>query len=486
MTNYAVQYPLHAAAARRDEAAVTAALANGHAVNARDNQGRTVVDCVFGDTPAPYTLLSGLRTAGGMSGVELDQQDGVIDQHDLDQMLLWAAAQNDLGAVQRLVLADANVNACDNEWSPLHYAILYQNSPLLEILLAHGADIQRRATSGLTPLDLAIISTDAWGGHLPGSVSRMPDIINRLIDLGATAGTAADQQTEYYLHHHIACVAPDTRARPEVHRARLAPQAAADLRDIVHRLDDNGLSLLHKAVVSDHLDLLDCVLATGMPINTRDAAGDTVLHTMHRHMCHPRGEAILYRLLQRGADVHAHNANGESLWDLSAGDAWLRDYLVRHGHAPSNGHVTPSAAVVNEIQSTRRMADFLAPVTGHTQTRLACAARLRLFDCVISAARTAPADPLRAAHLLTPDAGGIPPLRFLIATGEVTKLADPALWVGRGDDFRVLMKHFPARMREALTTPPADILGAIDAATAAHRRTILQHRRMPPPARKPR
>ena len=40
----------------------------------------------------------------------------------------------------------------DWDWTPLHFAATFRHPGVVDVLLAHGADVQARNKSGLTPL----------------------------------------------------------------------------------------------------------------------------------------------------------------------------------------------------------------------------------------------------------------------------------------------------------------------------------------------
>lgn len=66
--------------------------------------------------------------------------------------LVGAAARGDVAAVQQL-LDDRDPNEADIDgWSALHAAAVFDHASVVELLLAAGADVDARTTSGFTPL----------------------------------------------------------------------------------------------------------------------------------------------------------------------------------------------------------------------------------------------------------------------------------------------------------------------------------------------
>jgi ankyrin repeat protein len=86
-----------------------------------------------------------------------------------------AVWSGDLDAVNVMIAAGANVNACDEPRDPpLHLAIEQQSLPIVRRLIAAGALVNRDLRDGWTPLVHAIdIESDcAWQAHYePGHES---------------------------------------------------------------------------------------------------------------------------------------------------------------------------------------------------------------------------------------------------------------------------------------------------------------------------
>ena len=61
-----------------------------------------------------------------------------------------------LGIAKALVAAGAEINvAQQGGWTPLHAAAFHGHAPMVEFLLAHGADVQMKADNGQTALAMA-------------------------------------------------------------------------------------------------------------------------------------------------------------------------------------------------------------------------------------------------------------------------------------------------------------------------------------------
>ena len=70
--------------------------------------------------------------------------------------LTLAAWRGNLEAARWLVERGAHINAPARQWSPLHYAVLAGQTPVVDYLMAEGADINALSTNGSSVLMLAV------------------------------------------------------------------------------------------------------------------------------------------------------------------------------------------------------------------------------------------------------------------------------------------------------------------------------------------
>jgi ankyrin repeat protein len=75
---------------------------------------------------------------------------------ELDGELFAAAYRGDVDEVQRLLHRGADPNAVDGGWSVLHTAIEHDRPAVLRALLHAGADANRTAPKGWSPLHHAV------------------------------------------------------------------------------------------------------------------------------------------------------------------------------------------------------------------------------------------------------------------------------------------------------------------------------------------
>jgi len=188
-----------------------------------------------------------------------------------------------LDAVKLFLSRGANPNVRDEHGdSPLHVAIvLNRNEELIRTLLSNGADVTIRDIDGKTPLYLSIEKKRI--NYIPLLLSYKSDIF------------AVDNNG----------LTPYEKALKE------NPSIAYSLinKETVFQNDSDGNTILH-ITARDGGDalIINSILDHDASINARNKAGDTSLTIAVRQ----DKEAAGVLLLNRGADIFAANANGES------------------------------------------------------------------------------------------------------------------------------------------------------------------------------
>ena len=78
--------------------------------------------------------------------------------------LALAARAGCLPVVSALVAAGAEVDAVEPEsgWTPLHHAAAQRHAAVVDYLLAHGAEQERKTRRGQTPLGLALVTAPRY------------------------------------------------------------------------------------------------------------------------------------------------------------------------------------------------------------------------------------------------------------------------------------------------------------------------------------
>ena len=188
-----------------------------------------------------------------------------------------------LDAVRLFLIRGANPNVRDEHGdSPLHVAIILNRSEeLIRTLLANNADVTIRDIDGKTPLYLAIEKS---------RINSIPLLLSYKSDIFAVDNNG---------------ITPFEKALKE------NPSMAYSLinRETVFQNDSEGNTILH-ITARDGGDplIMNSILDHNASINARNKAGDTSLTIAVRQ----DKEAAGVLLLNRGADIFAANAKGES------------------------------------------------------------------------------------------------------------------------------------------------------------------------------
>ncbi|MDR1565766.1 MAG: ankyrin repeat domain-containing protein [Treponema sp.] len=220
----------------------------------------------------------------------LDRGAGVNIQDAKGNTVLHIACppQTHLEALKLFLSRGANVNLRDEHGdSPLHIAIILNRSPeLIQTLLSAGSDVSIRNIDGKTPLYLAV--QESRSNYPPLLLQYNSDIF------------AADN---------------DGVTPFEMALTRGSPLLYTLITDetVLHN-DNQGNTMLHIIIRNrGGTEIINYVLDKKGQVNARNKEGDTALHVAVRMNQQETGEL----LLNRGADIFAPNAKGESPLYLS-------------------------------------------------------------------------------------------------------------------------------------------------------------------------
>ena len=214
------------------------------------------------------------------------------ERHGLT-LLHYAALFDDVKIAELLLSYNADVNAEDSEgYTPLHVAVKAGRMKVMELLLANGAKVDARDKMRITPLYLA-----ASNGH-----KEMAQILlNHKADLSAKSISGTTPL-------HVAA---------EYCRKDVVVLLLANKADINAKRND-GFTPLHLAAMNAHPDVVEVLLANHAKINIKtegdpalDESGSTpLLLISYNFVPDDRKIKVMKLLLASGSDVNARNKSG--------------------------------------------------------------------------------------------------------------------------------------------------------------------------------
>lgn len=300
---------LRNAVRKGDLATVQNLLAQGVAIDAKDENGDTAlgIAAIKGFLPLVQVLLAhgaGLEIQDneGFTALMGAAQEGHLEivtalltkgakadaQNNKGATALMSASSNGhLPVIQTLLAKGANVNAKDNDGDTrLMYASNEGHLPVVRTLLIKGANVNAKNNDGVTPLKFA-----SNKGHLP--------VVQALLLKGA-----------------------DVSAK-----------------------DNYGFSPLMSASIKGHLPVVRALLIKGANVNDKDNEGFSplIVAAQEGHL------EVVEALLNKGAAVNAQNSNGTTALMLAA----------------KNGHLPVVQALLAKGAEANVDALYLAKAKGH-------------------------------------------------------------------------------------------------------------------------
>jgi ankyrin repeat protein len=315
-------------------------LACGADVNAKSEEGWTALHCAASEglkDIAELLLRKGANVRARAARRYWLRNDPVSARRLFAGItpLHEAAASGGPELVELLIAHGAEVNAkTESGKTPLHYAASYgytqgletsprryphyrdrwQQSDVIELLLAAGAEVNAKDADGATPLRYAL-------------QSGQRAIAKLLIAAGAETVAVKNETDQRMLHDAFGDIewvrlllanGADTEEKDEdgntlLHLAARDPNREIAGLLLAHHADVNArnnrrVTPLSYAAARGHTDLTALLLANGADVNAQDNGGDTALHAaaLHGH----KGVAEL--LIAHGANVNARNSRGRT------------------------------------------------------------------------------------------------------------------------------------------------------------------------------
>lgn len=194
----------------------------------------------------------------------------------LAYILGWTRPENIAGV--RWLLehkADANLAWTQSGDSPLHIAAQRLDVRVVELLVSHGAEVNKRRPDGRTPHTLAALHGNdevaVW--LLQHGAKDELSLLDRFV-AASTSGNKARVQS-------LLKEAPNLRSelRPEHHLMMHTPAERGEARILETMLacgfdpnvkDSNGVEALHRAAMGGHVEAVRVLLANGASVNALD------------------------------------------------------------------------------------------------------------------------------------------------------------------------------------------------------------------------
>ena len=229
-----------------------------------------------------------------------------------DLRLIEAVRGRNAQAVRRLVAQQAPVNARQPDGATaLHWAVHWNDLPIVELLLRAGADAAAANDYGVTPLSLA-------------ATNGSPAVARRLLESGADPRAASPVTGETVLM---------TAARTGV--AAVVEALLDHGADAGGRETQRGQTALMWAAAEGHTEVARTLIARGADLHARSQAGSTPLLFAAR-----TGDPALVRLLlDAGADVNDEAADGATALVVATvrSNMALARLLLERGADPDRG-----------------------------------------------------------------------------------------------------------------------------------------------------
>ncbi len=300
---------------------------------------------------------------GNVETVELLMARGATLPHRgdaADSLLVTAVRCGHQKVVQALLAKGADPNQGSNP--PLTIAASKGDRGMLEILVAHGADV-RGGNNGWTPLHAAASGTPqkfenvlvVQGNVVPLEKDRGKDYLECakiLVDKGADVSATAQSNLATPLHQAAGA------ALTPVAELLLSRGAEVNARD------KSGATPLHKAVTSGNKSIVEFLISKGADVNAKDEFDATPLHWVVINDSTPGTVPMAQLLLEKGADPNQPlnskaNVQSHRSWSMMRPDSQssadggvplqlahekgMKDLLLKFGAKGAPG-TTPSTA----------------------------------------------------------------------------------------------------------------------------------------------
>lgn len=291
----------------------------------------------------PFNALCALGLLLFIKPALSQQQVPKVTKANIAQADLFIAIwSGNVEAARAALEAGADPNKPTNiDFTPIYYA---RTVPLVNLLLAHGAHINKVTTRGSALTGCLLRGDDKMGIYLLDKGAR-PDIV--ALD-GTTAMMNASQSGFVQSLSRLLKVKADVNAKNadgataltyaaranQIQAAKLLLGAGAKVNDSDRIMKRTAL---HYAALRGYSEMAQLLIARGASVKAVDAHGSTPLHLAARYL----GDVNTVRvLLAAGADKGARDAYGKTAYALA----------LRRGNDIVAKLLTPPSTVVPAVQ----------------------------------------------------------------------------------------------------------------------------------------
>ena len=227
-----------------------------------------------------------------------------------DSSVITRAFNQGPSAVTAL-LGEKLVNATDAQGNtPTHLAALVGKVDIVAALIANGADINIRNSSGLLPIDLAFANT-----YSAQHVMVAEELIKNYSDIPG-------DQRFYYAFQAISNTGVESRfenGATVLHYAAEYDHFALmslfiNRNAYLEARDEKNRTPLHIAVEQGNYAIIELLISAGADVDARNMEGATPLHLAYRYH---QDVQIPRLLIEAGADIESRNIYGETPLHLS-------------------------------------------------------------------------------------------------------------------------------------------------------------------------
>ncbi|WP_265024303.1 ankyrin repeat domain-containing protein [Wolbachia endosymbiont (group A) of Epagoge grotiana] len=250
--------------------------------------------------------------------------DQHIDKYNVNRELLdklpllsWAACKNSVNVAQLLLSIGADIDIrCDQNWTPLHYAVSAGQYDMVRFLVDQGASILAKDNNVKTPLrivnelgntEVANFLRAKLDKYLFSAIERK-DIrkVSDFLDGGANIeAKGINNQTPL-------CVA-SCKGNLYVLKLLLSRNAKVNVQD------DSRKTPLHYAAREGHSDVAELLLGRGTMINAEDCFG---MAPLHYAAYHNRKNMVSF-LIKQDAKIEAVDKEAKTPLHYAAGKGHL-------------------------------------------------------------------------------------------------------------------------------------------------------------------